>query len=80
MCALLGALVVPLAYLTVWELVQSTTAAILTGAIIICGKGGGGGGGGFKQLKMGMLIEYIVWVGGIPGCPGHSLLPPNPRP
>lgn len=38
-CAVMGLLVVPLGYLTVWELVKSTTAAFITGVIILCETG-----------------------------------------
>lgn len=37
-CATLGALCVPLAYLTVWELTKSTGAAILGTAFIVFGR------------------------------------------
>ena len=37
-CAILGLMVVPLAYLTVWELVHSVAAAFLTGVILVCGE------------------------------------------
>ena len=39
MCAVLGLLVVPLAYLTVWELVKSTVAAFTAAIILLCGEG-----------------------------------------
>ena len=39
MCAVMGLLVVPLAYLTVWELVKSTVAAFTAAIILLCGKG-----------------------------------------
>ena len=35
----MGLLVVPLAYLTVWELVKSTTAALVAATIVLCGEG-----------------------------------------
>ena len=38
-CAVLGLLVVPLGYLTVWELVRSTTAALLAGVMLLCETG-----------------------------------------
>eukprot|EP00731_Ephydatia_muelleri_P037232 Em0424g3a len=38
-CAILGLMVVPLAYLTVWELVHSVAAAFLTGVILVCETG-----------------------------------------
>ena len=34
----MGLLVVPLGYLTVWELVRSTTAAFIAGVLLICGE------------------------------------------
>ena len=34
----MGLLLVPLCYLTVWELVKSTTAAFITGMMLVCGK------------------------------------------
>ena len=34
----MGLLLVPLAYLTVWELVKSTTAAFITGMMLVCGE------------------------------------------
>ncbi len=37
-CAVMGLLVVPLGYLTAWELVKSTVAAFLVGVIILCGE------------------------------------------
>ena len=37
-CVLFGILLVPLAYLIVWELVQSVFAALLSATIILCGK------------------------------------------
>ena len=37
-CAVLGLLVVPLAYLTVWELMKSTVAAFTAATIILCGE------------------------------------------
>ena len=50
-CAVLGLLVVPLAYLTVWELVHSITAAFLTGVILVCGKWWLGWGKGGYWVK-----------------------------
>ncbi|CAI8034049.1 Protein O-mannosyl-transferase 2 [Geodia barretti] len=38
-CALMGLLLVPLCYLTVWELVKSTTAAFITGMMLVCETG-----------------------------------------
>jgi len=37
-CATLGALCVPLAYLTVWELTKSTGASLLSTGFIVFGK------------------------------------------
>ena len=37
-CAVLGLLVVPLAYLTVWELMESTVAAFTAATILLCGE------------------------------------------
>ena len=36
---MMGLLVVPLAYLTVWELVRSTMAAFLAGVLLLCETG-----------------------------------------
>ena len=38
-CAVMGLLVVPLAYLTVWELVHSNMASFLAGVLMICETG-----------------------------------------
>jgi dolichyl-phosphate-mannose-protein mannosyltransferase len=38
-CAGMGLLLVPLCYLTVWELVKSTTAAFITGVLVVCETG-----------------------------------------
>ena len=39
MCAVLGLLVAPLAYLTVWELTRSNMAALLAGVMVVCETG-----------------------------------------
>lgn len=39
MCALMGMMVCPLSYLTVWELTQSNMAALLGGLIVLCETG-----------------------------------------
>ena len=38
-CALLGVLVGPLSYLTVWELTHSNLAALLAGVMVVCETG-----------------------------------------
>ena len=38
-CAVLGLLVAPLAYLTVWELTRSNMAALVAGIMVVCETG-----------------------------------------
>jgi len=39
MCALMGMMICPLSYLTIWELTQSNMAALLGGVVVLCETG-----------------------------------------